>query len=202
MRRDRKWLRLTGNVDRLEERYAPGGGFAITTGDSQLHQVDHHGELRFVARLSGAAVVTTSSGSTPSSTSNTLGVITPAKGSISFQVSHDGHSVSVVGILARITNVSVITLREGAAGTNGPTVAVLLNPGAPGPTPHAPFQTVIKAPFLTGPLQGKPVRALVKAMRSGDIYALVQTSNGVDSSGPFVPGNFPKGELRGQVKPI
>jgi hypothetical protein len=61
---------------------------------------------------------------------------------------------------------------------------------------------VIKAPYLIGPLTGKPVRALVKAMQAGDIYALVQTSNGVDSSGPFVPGNYPRGEIRGQVTSV
>jgi CHRD domain len=237
MSHDRKALRLIGVVEGLEERTALSGGFGTTALLSHARHGKHHGALRFVARLSGASVVTTSSGSTTivttpaqsdvnlqitpagddtvnvqgsiattvsttAPTTMTLGVSTPATGAVSFQVSSDGRSISVVGSLSKISNVSVIDLHEGAAGANGPTVDILLNPGSPGPTPRAPFETVIKAPYLTGPLTGKPLRALIKAMESGNIYVSVQTSNGADASGPFFPGNYPAGEIRGQVTPV
>ena len=89
----------------------------------------------------------------------------------------------MIGTLSKISNVSVIDLHEASKGSNGPTVAVLLSPGSgSGPTPLKPFRTAIKAPFLTGPLTGHSLRSLVMAMRSGTIYVLVQTSNGVDPS--------------------
>jgi hypothetical protein len=237
MSHDRKAHGLVGVVEGLEERTAPSGGLGTTNLLSHAHQVKHDRALRFVARLDGESVVTTSGGSTTtvttpaqsdvnlqvtpagdntvnvqgnvattvsttSTSATTLGVSTPATGAVSFQVSSDGRSMSVVGSLSKISNVSVIDLHEGAAGANGPTVDILLNPGSPGPTPRAPFETVIKAPYLTGPLTGKPLRALIKAMESGNIYVSVQTSNGADASGPFFPGNYPAGEIRGQVTPV
>ncbi len=83
------------------------------------------------------------------------------------------------------------------------TVALLLNPGTgSGPVPpDATFQTVIRPQYLEGPLAypGGFAR-LIKDMRAGDLYVLVQTNNGYDpTAGAQQDGNYPYGELRGAV---
>jgi hypothetical protein len=83
------------------------------------------------------------------------------------------------------------------------TVALLLNPGTgSGPVPpHATFETVILPQYLEGPLAypGGFAR-LIKDMRAGDLYVLVQTSDGYDpAGGAQQDGNYPYGELRGTV---
>jgi hypothetical protein len=232
----RRWpvSELHQPLERMEERSAPSAGLSYGKDAALPRHPTTHLPLAYVAHLSGANVVSSSSGpvttvSTPgagkltfmvtpdgktttvtgntSSVSTTTvmmtktGVVTPASGTVSFQVSPDGRGIKVVGTLSRITNVSAVDLHMAATGSNGPTVDVLLSPGnGSGPLPHGPFRTVIKAPYLTGPLTGQRLSSLVRAMDAGMIYVQVQTSNGVDpSSGPSFPGNYPNGELRGQV---
>jgi hypothetical protein len=83
------------------------------------------------------------------------------------------------------------------------TVALLLNPGTgSGPVPPgAVFQTVIKPPYLEGPLAYPGGFAkLTKDMRAGYVYVLVQTNDGYDpAGGAQQDGNYPYGELRGAV---
>jgi hypothetical protein len=83
------------------------------------------------------------------------------------------------------------------------TVALLLNPGTgSGPVPpNATFQTVIRAKYLLGPLARRGGFAqLIKDMRAGDLYVLVQTNDGYDpTAGAQQDGNYPYGELRGTV---
>ncbi len=84
------------------------------------------------------------------------------------------------------------------------TVALLLNPGADsGPVPPgATFQTVIKPQYLEGPLAYPGGFAqLLKDMKAGDLYVLVQTSDGYDPAGPQEDGDYTYGELRGAVGP-
>jgi len=82
-------------------------------------------------------------------------------------------------------------------------VALLLNPGnGSGPVPpHATFQTVIQAQYLEGPLAVPGgFSKLVKDMRAGYLYVLVQTNDGYDpATGAQQDGNYPYGELRGMV---
>jgi hypothetical protein len=84
----------------------------------------------------------------------------------------------------------------------GQTVELLLNPGnGSGPLPStATFQTVIKPQYLLGPLSTRKGYAeFIKALRSKELYVLVQTNNSYDSaSGASSDGNFPNGELQSQ----
>ena len=83
------------------------------------------------------------------------------------------------------------------------TVALLLNPGVgSGPVPpDATFQTVIRPQYLEGPLAVRGgFSELVYDMRHGDLYVLVQTSDGYDPAADAQEdGNYPYGELRGVV---
>ena len=90
----------------------------------------------------------------------------------------------------------------------GQAIAVLLKTPSTGSGPLAlgKAYTVLHAYDLTGPLTGHPLSALIKTLRrestlsSGPLYVLVQTSDGYDSAtGAQQYGNFPNGELRGQV---
>ncbi len=90
-----------------------------------------------------------------------------------------------------------------SSSNTGQTVVLLLNPGnGSGPWPaRATFQTVIKAQNLLGALAyGGGYAQLVQDMRSGELYVLVQTNDGYDAgTAAQQDGNFPNGELRGQV---
>ena len=171
---------------RFIARLSPANIVSTTNGNTTTVSTPTAGTIIFQLTPDGKTTnVAGDLSSVSSSTSSTtkLGVTSPASGTVSFQVSPDGKSINVIGTLSKISNVSVIDLHEASKGSNGPTVAVLLSPGSgSGPTPLKPFRTAIKAPFLTGPLTGHSLRSLVMAMRSGTIYVLVQTSNGVDPS--------------------
>jgi hypothetical protein len=83
------------------------------------------------------------------------------------------------------------------------TVALLLNPGTgSGPVPpDATFQTVIRPQYLLGPLARRGGFAqLIKDMRAGDLYVLVQTNDGYDQAAVQQDGDYPFGELRGTVE--
>jgi hypothetical protein len=76
------------------------------------HEASHHGSLRYVARLNGAAVVTSSSGSTTT-------VTTPAESDVNLQVTPVGNNtVSVQGSLA--TTVSTTSASTTALGVSTP----------------------------------------------------------------------------------
>jgi hypothetical protein len=51
---------------------------------------------------------------------------------------------------------------------------------------------------LVGSLKGAPLAALLDSIRVGHAYVNVHTSDGSKTAGP---GNFPGGEIRGQLGP-
>ena len=57
----------------------------------------------------------------------------------------------------------------------------------------------IRASDLVGPLQGMTLADLISAMRAGNTYANVHTDDGVAPPNTG-PGDFPGGELRGQIR--
>jgi hypothetical protein len=97
-------------------------------------------------------------------------------------------------------------IHQGPRGTAGPIVVWLYPSTAPGV--QAPkgrdridgviAQGTITAADPTGPLAGQPLSALVDLLRSG-AYTNVHTDDGdlVLNEGP---GDFPAGEIRGQIK--
>ena len=57
----------------------------------------------------------------------------------------------------------------------------------------------ITAANLRGPLAGQPLSALIAQMRAGNTYVNVHTNDGV-APPDTGPGDFPGGEIRGQIR--
>jgi hypothetical protein len=129
---------------------------------------------------------------------------TPASGEAVFRVSDDG-SVSYKLFVEDIRNPFMAHIHRAAAGANGP-VVVWLFPStapAPGPASSGPRDGLIAegtftAKDLVGPLKNGTLAQLLDAIRAGNAYVNVHTSDGTATPGP---GNFPGGEIRGQLGP-
>jgi hypothetical protein len=131
--------------------------------------------------------------------------LTLAQGQAIFQLSEDGTSLSYQLIAANIKNVFQGHIHMGPAGANGPIVVWLFPSTAPmpGPTGGGRFDGVlaegtITAANLVGPLVGQPLSALMDAIAAGNAYVNVHTNDGVDPTNTG-PGDFPGGEIRGQI---
>jgi CHRD domain len=104
----------------------------------------------------------------------------------------DGGSLSYRLNVANIQNVTQAHIHLAPVGVNGPIVAWLYPPAPPlqlipGRTDGTLETGTITAADLVGPLAGQPLGALVDAIRNGDTYVNVHTSQ------------FPGGEIRGQL---
>jgi hypothetical protein len=126
---------------------------------------------------------------------------TRARGSATFKLSDDGTTMSYRLIVANIENVVASHIHLGSVGENGPVVAFLFGPAAPGggKTSGVIATGTITAADLVGPLAGQPLSALVDFIESGDAYVNVHTNDGV---APVLnePGDLPGGEIRGQIR--
>lgn len=107
-------------------------------------------------------------------------------------------------IASNIDNVIMAHIHAAPAGANGG-IVVWLYPAAPPPAAAGAgaqdgvlMSGTITAGDLTGSLAGQPITALVDLLLSGNAYVNVHTDDGdgVPNSGP---GDFPGGEIRGQV---
>src|SRR5205814_6990374 len=83
---------------------------------------------------------------------------------------------------------------------NRPIVVFLAGPFAPsrGRTDGVLAEETITAANLIGPLAGHPLSDLVAEMEAGNTYVNAHTNNSVDGTNTG-PGDFPGGEIRGQV---
>lgn len=126
---------------------------------------------------------------------------TNARGNAQFTISDDGQSITYRLIVANINNVVASHIHQGPAGTNGPVVAFLYGPqpAGSGPLNGVIAEGTITAADLLGPLAGQPLSALIDAMRAGNTYVNVHTNDGVDPTNTG-PGDFPGGEIRGQIR--
>ena len=125
---------------------------------------------------------------------------TRARGFASFQLSPDGTELEYRLVVANIENVVAAHIHLGPAGVNGPVVVSLFGPAAPG---EGRLQGVIAegtitAANLVGPLAGEPLSELVEAIEAGNTYVNVHTNDG-ESPTDTGPGDFPGGEIRGQL---
>lgn len=126
---------------------------------------------------------------------------TLATGQAFFQISKNGMEIQYRLLVANIDNVIASHIHVGAVGVNGPVVAFLAGPFSAG---GGRFDGVlgegtITAANLVGPLAGHPLSDLIAAMEAGNIYVNVHTNDGV--GGPNSgPGDFPGGEIRGQIQ--
>jgi CHRD domain-containing protein len=139
----------------------------------------------------------------------TSGAPTPAdsraQGQAIFRVSDDGTSVDYKLIVANIENVFMAHIHTAAAGVNGPIVVWLYPSTAPvqgllgqGRINGVIAEGTFTAANLVGPLTGHPLADLLAAIRSGGAYVNAHTNDGVTPTNTG-PGDFPGGEIRGQL---
>jgi hypothetical protein len=127
-------------------------------------------------------------------------VSTRARGTAIFHLSADGTALAYKLLVARIENVVQAHIHVGAAGTNGPVGVFLFGLVAPGGgRVHGPIaEGTLTAADFTGPLAGMSMADLVAQMQAGNTYVNVHTDDGVDPANTG-PGDFPGGEIRGQI---
>jgi len=126
---------------------------------------------------------------------------TQAVGEAIFHVNDEETAITFKVIATNIDNIVASHIHLGVVGVNGPIVAFLAGPFAPGGGRHDGIlnQGTITAANLIGPLVGMPLSVLIAAMRGGGTYVNVHTNDGVDGINTG-PGDFPGGEIRGQIR--
>jgi hypothetical protein len=132
-------------------------------------------------------------------------VVTLGQGQATFQLSEDGSELSYKLIASNIENIFMAHIHLAPAGANGPVVVWLY----PAPDQQAPLpipgrhdgvlaEGVIRAENLVGPLAGHPLSDLVAAIEAGNAYVNVHTNDFVAPTNTG-PGDYPGGEIRGQI---
>jgi len=140
----------------------------------------------FVAPLSGDQEV-------PARDTRAVGVAT-------FNLSDDGTALEFKVTVANIDNVFASHIHCGAVGVNGP-VGVTLFAGAPagGRVNGTLAEGTITAPDPGNACGWTDLAAVLAAIESGNTYVNVHTNDGVAPPNTG-PGDFPGGEIRGQIR--
>lgn len=117
-----------------------------------------------------------------------------------FSLNPDGTELHYKLIVSNIENVVASHIHLAPAGANGPVVVTLYGPAAPGGgrTDGVLAEGTITADSLAGPLAGQSLDALLTELEMGNAYVNVHTNDGVGEAGTG-PGDFPGGEIRGQI---
>ncbi len=116
-------------------------------------------------------------------------VKTTAKGMAIFEPEMGGKELKYKLTVKDIENVTAAHIHIAKKGKNGPPVAGLFaGPKKEGKFSGALGEGTITDKDLVGPMGGKTVKDLIKALRSGELYVNVHTDK------------YPDGELRGQIK--
>ena len=153
--------------------------------------------------LSGAEEVFT-----PANPGDPTPAQSPARGEAVFRVNKNGTHVVFRLFANNISNVTMAHIHCGPSGVNGPAVMWLypvIGPtGAPGPDGAGPHAGLLAKGEFSPVGVMCPASAvgtemtLLEAMRAGLVYVNVHTSDGVGAPNTG-PGDFPGGEIRGQV---
>jgi CHRD domain len=125
---------------------------------------------------------------------------TQARGVATFKLREDGSALGFKLNVANIDNVFAAHIHCGAVGVNGP-VGVTLFMGSPA---GGTVNGTLAAGTITAPDAGNgcgwaDLAAVLAAMGSGATYVNVHTNDGV-APPDTGPGDFPGGEIRGQVR--
>lgn len=125
---------------------------------------------------------------------------TQAQGQATFALNKAGDALDYRLIVSNIENVVASHIHLGTADENGPVVVFLYGnvPAGGGRTDGVLATGTITQADLVGPLAGHPFQDLLDAMRSGGAYVNVHTNDGVAPPNTG-PGDFPGGEVRGQI---
>ena len=129
-----------------------------------------------------------------------------AVGNAIFKLNSDGTELEYKLIVANIENVFQAHIHRAPAGTNGgivvwlyPSTAPVAGPLGRGPINGVIAEGVITAANLVGSLRNQPLSALVAELENDGAYVNVHTNDGVAPTNTG-PGDYPGGELRGQVE--
>ena len=126
---------------------------------------------------------------------------TRAQGQAIFKLSADGTTMSYKLIASNIENVVQAHIHVGSATENGPIAVFLygLVPSGGGRHNGVLSEGTFTAANFIGPLAGQPMSALLAQMGNGNTYVNVHTNDGVGATNTG-PGDFPGGEIRGQIR--
>lgn len=127
---------------------------------------------------------------------------TEGHGAAVFHLSHDGTQLHYALMVSNIENVVAAHIHVGPPGENGPVVTFLYGAVPPdgGFSEGILSASTITANDLTGQLEGEPLSALINHIEAGNTYVNVHTNDGMDPANSG-PGDFPGGEIRGQIVP-
>jgi hypothetical protein len=117
-----------------------------------------------------------------------------------FKLRDDGTALAFKVNVANLDNVFAAHIHCGAVGVNGP-VGVTLFMGAPagGVVNGTLAQGTITAPDAGNLCGWADLAAVLAAMASGATYVNVHSNDGVPPTDTG-PGDFPGGEIRGQIR--
>jgi hypothetical protein len=126
---------------------------------------------------------------------------TDAQGQVIFQLNPAGTELSYRLISSNIENVVASHIHLGPADANGPIVQFLFGtvPSGGGSQDGVLATGTIDGSTLMGSLAGQGLSALIAAMEAGNTYVNVHTNDGVSPTNTG-PGDFPGGEVRGQIR--
>ena len=126
---------------------------------------------------------------------------TQARGVAIFHLSKDGTELAYKLIVANIENVTAAHIHFAAPGVNGAVVVPLSGNAPPGGgrTDGILAEGILTSANFTGSLAGQEMSVLIARMEAGDAYVNVHTNDGVPPTNTG-PGDFPGGEIRGQIK--
>ena len=127
---------------------------------------------------------------------------TRARGVGHFMLSEDGLTMHFKLIASNIKNVVASHIHRGNASVNGGVGQFLFGdaPPAGGAQNGVLAQGSFTNASFIGPFAGRSMAALVALMMTGDVYVNVHTNDGVAPTNTG-PGDFPGGEIRGQILP-
>jgi hypothetical protein len=131
---------------------------------------------------------------------------TLAQGNAKFQLAPDGQSIEYKLIASNIENAFMAHIHLGAPTANGGVVVWLFNtpPGTVTAASQVRHDGVLAVGTITaanfvGALAGQPMSALLTHIRNGNAYVNVHTRDLDLAATALQAGNFPGGEVRGQI---
>jgi CHRD domain-containing protein len=125
---------------------------------------------------------------------------TQAVGVATFKLRQDGTALAFKVNVANLDNVVAAHIHCGAVGVNGPVgVTLFMGPPAAGAFNGTLAEGTITAPDPGNGCGWADLAAVLAALGSGASYVNVHTNDGVAPINTG-PGDFPGGEIRGQIR--
>ena len=123
---------------------------------------------------------------------------TQARGVATFKLSADGTELQYRIVVANIENVFAAHIHCGAPGVNAPVGVTLFSMPRSGPVNGVLTTGSVIAPDSPNGCNWADLDTVITALESGNTYVTVHTNDGV-APPDTGPGDFPGGEIRGQI---